>query len=253
MAYDSDGELLLLTPAGLVRVVDGKLGPPEALPWPASGGDLPKVRRILVDREGNRWVGTIGSGLLRFRRTPLIAYGSEEGLANSSFSALFQDREGRFWMGGDLLYWFYGSQFHLFPGIDNIRAISQTRDGAMWFGGYGGLFRWSGGVLKHFNIEAPAVRTIYEDAQGTLWIGTIMEDHPGGLYRLREGKFEQIPGISDVRKVVEDRQGGLWIGGLQGLWHFRDGKNVLYDQTAGLSNNAVYDIYQDHDQGRATK
>src|SRR6476646_6198945 len=246
MAYDSDGELLLLTPAGLVRVVDGKLGRPEALPWPASDGDLPKVRRLLVDREGNRWVGTIGSGLLRFRRTPLIAYGREEGLANSSFSALFQDREGRFWMGGDSLYWFYGSQFHLFPGISNIRAISQTRDGAMWFGGYGGLYRWRSGTLTHFDVDAPAVRTIHEDRQGTLWIGAIMEDRAGCLYRFRDGRLEQIPGISDVRTIQDDRDGSLWLGGLQGLSHITaSGNIVLYDQKQGLSNNAVYDIYQD--------
>jgi signal transduction histidine kinase/ligand-binding sensor domain-containing protein len=245
MAKDNDGELLLLTPAGLVRIVDGKLSPPEALPWPANGGDLPKVRRLMVDREGNRWVGTIGSGLLRFRRTPLTAYGSEEGLANSSFSALFKEREGRFWMGGDSLYWFDGGQFHLFPGIANIRAISQTREGDMWFGGYGGLYRWNSGVLTHFNVEAPAVRTIYQDEQGTIWVGAITEDHPGGLYRFSSGKLEQIPGISDVRKIIEDRNGDLWVGGLEGLWRLHDGKTELYNQKQGLSSNAVYDIYQD--------
>ena len=36
MATDTDGELLLLTPAGLVRAVDGRLSPPETLPLPAN-------------------------------------------------------------------------------------------------------------------------------------------------------------------------------------------------------------------------
>ena len=245
MAEDSDRELLLLTPAGLVRVVSGKLSPPEVLPWTPNGGDLPKLRSFLVDREGNYWVGTIGSGLFRFRRTPLTAYGSEEGLSNSSFSALFQDRQGRFWLGGDSLYWSDGRRFHLFPGVANVRAISQTREGDMWFGGYGGLYRWRSGVLTHFNIKAPAVRAIYQDRQGMLWIGGIMEDRRGGLYRFRDGKLEQIPGISDVRKIIEDQDGGLWLGGLEGLWHIHDGDTVLYDHKQGLSNDAVYDVYQD--------
>ena len=58
MAEDTNGELLLLTPAGLVRTVGGRLSSAEALPLPANTGELPKVRSLLVDREGNRWVGT---------------------------------------------------------------------------------------------------------------------------------------------------------------------------------------------------
>ena len=101
MATDTDGELLLLMPAGLVRAVDGRLSPPEALPLPANIGDVPKVLSLLVDREGNRWVGTVGRGLFRFRRAPLTAYGKDEGLSDSPFRAVFQDRDGRIWLGGD--------------------------------------------------------------------------------------------------------------------------------------------------------
>ena len=87
MAEDADGELLLLTPAGLVRIVNGRLSPPEALPLPANAGELLKVRSLLVDREGNLWFGTIGRGLIRLRRAPLTAYGKDEGLSDSNFSS----------------------------------------------------------------------------------------------------------------------------------------------------------------------
>ena len=52
-AMDSDGNLLLLTPAGLVRIVGAGLSPPQAVPLPANSGELPKARSLLVDREGN--------------------------------------------------------------------------------------------------------------------------------------------------------------------------------------------------------
>jgi PAS domain S-box-containing protein len=205
-----------------------------------------QTRNLLLDREGNVWVGTIAAGLVRFRPAPLTAYGKQEGLSDSSFSAVFQDREGRIWLGGDSLYWYDGREFHLLPGVANLRAVAQTRDGALWFGGYGGLHRWSSGVLQSIKVEAPAVRAIHEDRQGTLWVGAIMEDRPGGLYRLREDTLVQVPGISDVRDIVEDPgDGGLWVGGLQGLFHLRDGKATLYDQRQGLSSNAVLDIYRD--------
>jgi len=242
---DTDGELLLLTPAGLVRIVGGRVSPPETLSLPANGAELPKVRSLLADREGNLWVGTIGTGLTRLRRAPLTAYGKDEGLSDSSFSTVFQDREGRIWLGGDLLHWFDGHRFRPVPGVANILTIAQTRDGDLWFGGYGGLCRSRAGVLSCFKVEAPAVRTIYQDRQGTLWIGALTEERPGGLYRFRDGKLEQVPGISDVRTIAEDQNGGLWLGGLEGLRYVRGSKSVTYDRKQGLSSNIVSDIHQD--------
>ena len=245
MTEDADGELLLRTPAGLSRTVNGRLSPPEALPLPANAGELLKVRSLLVGREGNLWIGTIGTGLIRLRRAPLTAYGKDEGLSDSNFSSVFQDREGRIWLGGDLLYRFDGHRFHLVPGVADVLAIAQTRDGDVWFGGYGGLYRLRSGVLSHFNVNAPAVKIIFQDREGTLWIGGLREDRPGGLYRFREGKLEQVPGISDVRAIAEDRDGGLWLGGLAGLRYMRGSKILTYDQKQGLSSNSVYDIHQD--------
>jgi signal transduction histidine kinase/ligand-binding sensor domain-containing protein len=244
MAEDADGELLLLTPAGLCRIADGSLSPPEALTLPSNGQELLKVRSFLADREGNLWVGTIGRGLIRLRRAPLRAYGRDEGLSDSGFNAVFQDREGRVWLGGDSLYWFDGHRFHLFPGVTNVRAIAQTRDGDLWFGGYGGLQRWRLGVLSSFKIEAWPVRAIYQDREGALWIGALMEEHPGGLYRFREGKLDKVPGISDVNQIIEDRDGGLWVSGIQKLLYMRGSKTVVYDQKRGLPEHSV-DIHQD--------
>jgi len=245
MTENADGDLLLRTPAGLSRIVNGTLSPPEALPLPANAGELLKVRSFFVGREGNLWVGTIGRGLIRLRRAPLTAYGKNEGLSDSNFSSVFQDREGRIWLGGDLLYCFDGHRFDLVPGVADALAITQTRDGDLWFGGYGGLYRLRSGVLKHFNVDAPAVKIIFQDREDTLWIGALSEDRPGGLYRFREGKLEQVPGISDVRAIVEDRDGGLWLGGLAGLRYLRGSEVVTYDKKQGLSSNSVYDIHQD--------
>jgi len=242
---DADGELLLRTPAGLSHIVNGRVTAPEALPLPGNTDELLKVRSLLVDREGNLWVGTVGTGLIRLRRTPLTAYGKDEGLSDSNFSSVFQDREGRIWLGGDFLYWFDGHRFRQFPHLTNILSIAQTRDGSLWFGGYGGLYRLRSGVLTHFNINAPAVKIIFQDRDGTLWIGALTEERPGGLFRFRDGNLEEVPGISDVRAIVEDRDGGLWLGGLAGLSHMRGRKIVTYDKKQGLSSNSVYDLRLD--------
>ena len=244
MAEGADGELLLLTPAGLCRIENGSLGPPEAVPLPSNGRELLRVRSLLVDREGDLWVGTNGMGLVRLRQAPLRAYGKNEGLSNSGFNAVFQDRQGRIWLGGDSLYWFDGDRFHLLPGVANVRAITQTRDGDLWFGGYGGLHRYSSGVLSDFKVGAPDVRAIHQDREGTLWIGALMEEHPGGLYRFRGGELDKIPGISDVNQIIEDCNGGLWVAGVKELLYMRGDRIVRYDQKLGLPNRSV-DIHQD--------
>ena len=244
MAEDANGELVLFTPAGLVRTVGGRLSSAEALPLPSNGGELPKVRSLLVDREGNLWVGLIATGLVRLRPAPLTAYGKHEGLSDSSFNAVFQDREGRIWLGGDLLYWFDGHGFHLFPGVADTTAITQTRDGDLWFGGYGQLYRWRSGVLTRFKVEAFLVSGIYQDREGTLWIGGAKGDRPGGLYRFREGKLDQIPGISGVQDMTEDWNGGFWVMADEGLFHVRGGRITPYDQKQGPPRNVVH-FYQD--------
>ena len=234
----------MIVPAGLIRISGAaSIIAPEPLPWPSD--DAVKVRRLWADHEGNLWVGTIASGLIRFRRAPLTAYGSREGLADVGFNAVFRDREGRTWLGGDLLYRSDRQGFHLVPGLTNLRAIAQTRDGDLWFGGYGGLQRWRSGVLTPVPINARVVRAIYEDRRGTLWVGALMEDGPGGLYRRRGDRWEQVPGITDVRDIMEDRDGVLWVGGLQGLWRVRDEKTDLYNHEQGLANDAVYDVVSD--------
>ncbi len=244
MATDTDGEVVLLTPAGLVRAVDGRLSPPEVLPIPANIGDLPKVFSLVVDREGNRWVGTLATGLLRFRRAPVTAYGKDEGLSDLPFRAVFQDREGRIWLGGDSLYWFDGRQFHLFPGLADIHAIAQTNDGDLWFGGTGGLYRWRSGVLTRFRVEAPSVEEIRQDRQGTLWIIEQTYVRQGGLYRFREGQFERV--VPGGYHTVEDQDGGLWVAtGIPGLRYLHGGKTVLYDEGQGLPRRIVTQIYVD--------
>jgi len=244
MTDGADGNLLLLTPAGLVRTTGGALSAPEPLPLPANAGELPKVRSLLLDRDGNLWVGTIGSGLLRLRPAPLTAYGKNEGLSDSGFHTVFQDREGRIWLGGDQLYWFDGHRFHMLPGVANIISINQTRDGDLWFGGYGGLYRWRSGTLSHFEVEGSAVSVIFQDREGVLWIGAARENRPGGLFRLRDGKSERISGIPDANEIVEDRDGDLRVLSSDGMFRLRAGKALAENQLPSVPYHIV-SAYQD--------
>lgn len=75
---------------------------------------------------------------------------------------------------------------------NTVNAITQTHDGYLWFATFDGLVRFDG---VHFTIfdkgNSPGISnnrflTLCEDAQGTLWAGTV----EGGLLRYRDGIFK---------------------------------------------------------------
>ena len=126
IADDSVGNVIVIVPAGVIRISGAdSISVPEPLPWPSD--EAVKTRRATVDREGNLWVGTIASGLVRFRRAPLTAYGSREGLADVGFNAIFGDRDGNMWLGGDALYRSDRRGFH--HGGVRINQVQSNRSG----------------------------------------------------------------------------------------------------------------------------
>jgi signal transduction histidine kinase len=102
------------------------------------------------------------------------------------------------------------------------------------------LYRWRSGNLTNFKVEAPAVSVIYQDRAGTLWIGGLKQERPGGLYRFDQEKLEKIPGISDVHHMIEGPDGALWVGGLEGLFHLSSGKTGLDGQGDGTNKRVLY-------------
>jgi signal transduction histidine kinase/ligand-binding sensor domain-containing protein len=73
----------------------------------------------------------------------------------------------------------------------SVTAITQTPDGYLWIGTYNGLVRFDGVRFTTFDpANTPAlgharVRKLFVDARGTLWINT----YDGSLTTLRDGKF----------------------------------------------------------------
>src|SRR5258708_31599113 len=71
--------------------------------------------------------------------------------------------------------------------------------------------KWSTVTTPEFDGSKLAVVTLFKDAYGAIWIGTISD----GLYRLYQGKAEHFSsrdGLSGdmVWTMAEDREGTLW-------------------------------------------
>ena len=132
-----------------------------------------------------------------------------------------------------------------------VTAIVQTRDGYLWLGTQEGLVRFNGTHFFTFDKRnTPAfaashdVRALFEDPTGTLWIGTF----GGGLFRYDDGTFTAQAEIAgrQISTITADRKGLLWVG------TFDDGLYTLHDDTVvhhavdnGLASNFISTLHVD--------
>jgi len=110
---------------------------------------------------------------------------------------------------------------------NTIPAITQTRDGYLWFGTQSELVRFDG--VRFVVLENQrGVSDVISDRSGGLWWAST---GGGGLIRRTGGRsvtWTSRDGLpSDlVQEVFQDRDGTVWIGTTEGLACLRGGKIV---------------------------
>jgi len=208
--------------------------------YPANGpeGDDGSIWAILEDRDGRIWHG--GTVLcLRIEDDSCDTEGLPPALTATEgpgreIRLLMQDRTDAVWIGAGA-----GLYRHLDGNTERIDAAPaatirtglEREDGSIWFGSNGaGLFLWRDGSLHGVSgeLESGLIRSLYEDADGVLWVGT--EDR--GLLRLKIDDSTDPPTIIDQRRfgprqglwdnvihfVTEDDRGRLWMNSNRGVF-----------------------------------
>ena len=214
------------------------------------------TRSSLVDREGNLWVGTLGDGLIRWKKRQVSTITRADGLLADDINSIVEDSSGAIWIAGlGLARWKDGHitdqiQEPEFIGI--FYALQIDHNGVLWAGGSFGLASVVGGKLEIHRAKLTEreieVKSLFEDSKGQLWVGR----RGGGLQEYRDGKFityTRKDGLvnDDVRFITEDRAGALWIGTVGGLSRLKDGAFTNYTTLEGLSNNFVRAVFEDND------
>ena len=204
----TDGSLWVGTVSGLNRI------PPGAAQFQPVPGISTTVRVLRETSNHTLWIGTIGQGVYTLRAGVLDRMTAPAQLPSNTVLNLFEDSEGNLWIGTQ------AGMLRLSRSAMNILPLPQPNDAD--FG------------------------TVYQDHDGSLWIGSTH------LFHLRDGTVtpETLPGLSSahVRNVFRDRSGTLWVGtDGDGVYRLSAGSPVHLTTGEGLSNNFVRAFAQDRD------
>ena len=137
----------------------------------------------------------------------------------------------------------------------SINAITQTRDGYMWFGTVAGLLRFDGTEFKLIDLHSVAeLRTSYvtslaSSRSGGLWVG--LAHSAFGFYDGQSFSFRgaKEPGL-DVQSLLESRNGTLWLASQQLAAHLNPSGELETNLPSALFTNAnpnVKCVYEDRE------
>jgi signal transduction histidine kinase/ligand-binding sensor domain-containing protein len=146
----------------LLRVEQGRL---SSLELPKSVG-LVDVRVMVEDAAGALWIGTDGSGVLRWKDGQFGRFTRENGLGSDLIWALQPERDGSLWIGsfgGGLTRLKNGSAVTCttFNGLmdDVICFIADDGQGQYWMSSHQGVFRVAKNELNQF--ADGTIRTVH--------------------------------------------------------------------------------------------
>jgi len=193
------------------------------------------VRALLVDREGNVWVGTT-HGLDRFSEPSLeiplqvaenvkvVPQIADAGMAPA-------DDAGGLWVtnGADAVVRYQDGRMS--PPIirQKVETLLRAADGTVWFGGRKALWRERQGQLQSVASPGPDrdTQALAQDKSGGLWASILRS----GVFRLKDGAWTPYGGITALPRgtaitIVRDRRDRLWFSYPDGSVAVLDGERV---------------------------
>lgn len=194
-----------------------------------SAGTALKPTCVAADPQGGVYLGTVSDGLWHSTNDSFYAVTNNTPLRERLIRALQVTSDGGVWLGQEsprrLRRWRAGviTDFELPPGKHAPRAFAEDAQQTVWAAtSDGALVRVTGDQLSDETgrtlPEAPAIRSLYCTADGSLWIGYAER----GLGRMKAGRFflfERQHGLPEpyVSQILADAVGRLWLAGNRGV------------------------------------
>jgi ligand-binding sensor domain-containing protein len=177
------------------------------------------------------------------------AWQVRDGFTQGFIRSIAQTPDGYIWLGtGFGLFRFDGVRVeHWQPPLNGeqlpsnfIVCLHVARDGTFWIGTMDGLASWRDGRLTRYpDFAGLVILSIFEDRNGTVWVGNYSLTSPGKLCAI-DGTNVDCHGSSDalpkgVSFLYEDSHDVLWVVAPDGVWRWRPGPRRLYHMPFGTT------------------
>ena len=245
IALGPDGDVWAAGPGGVDRLEPGGAG---VDPGVAQLPDGVVATSLVVDAQGDLWVGTAGQGLYRVQDDVAEPLPGHPDLENAFVSVLMRDTHGALWIGtdGSGLFRHWDGQVERAPSRPEapthlVRDLLEDREGNVWMGLTGvGLGQLRDGLFDNHGmpegLSMNVALGIREAGDGSVWVAT-----PGqGVNRIQDdtvevyGRDEGL-GSNFAMTVAEDPDGAIWVGTIGGgLSRIRNGDVETFGTEHGL-------------------
>jgi len=221
MWFDRAGTMWLLSETHVARLAPGsKAADPRQQLAHDRGLSGMHPQTFYEDRDGTIWIGTV-AGLDQFRPNRVAPLPpAADNLAPVVTPALAPGADGLVWLSDDNHSWLTGRDgVRHGPEGPAFWSSARGRDGRLWLGGWGGI--WRAGDPQRTRIAAPVsagqndvrVDALAEDAGGALWAAFLnqpLQRHVPG-----SGRWDApYPGLPQARimALLSDSKNRLWVG-----------------------------------------
>lgn len=243
------------------------------------------IRKIIVDKEGRVWIGTLkGLNIYDPRKHLFEKYLHKPGEYNSlnynSIHDMVEDTQGNVWVGtyfgGVNIVEAAATKFEIYKNEDSknnissnvISSIVEDSKNNLWIGTEAeGLMYFNRKLKKIYtykndlrnttSISSNLVKIILKDKKNNIWVGLhngMLEkiiDNGKAFEHFKIGEEQTELDSEDITSLAEDDLGNIWIGKVQqGLYIFNKELHQVkkFEELFGnqkLSSNAITFLFQD--------
>jgi ligand-binding sensor domain-containing protein/signal transduction histidine kinase len=187
------------------------------------------VEAIVRDSRGFLWFCT-ADGLSRFDGASFTTYGTKDGLPSAYVNNIMESRSGVYWIAtnGGL------ARLNPYAGTEattDSRSVSREQGGVV-----SNARRLFTAYRVSDDPLSSRVNTLYEDRNGQIWLGTdgglfrlVLEGDGVSFQRSELEREPEQDRLVDVWQMVEDSEGSLWVATGKGIYRrLPDGRLLHY-------------------------
>ena len=183
------------------------------------------------------------------------AWGTEEGLPQSSVHAILQGKDGYLWVATEgglarfdgVSFMTYGRATDAAFDSDDICCLKLDADGSLLVGTASGWLHRKQGRFEKVAGEVPAsgvagrVQAVLVDREGLRWVGT---RHGLEVVDAKTGQAQEVPALNgdSVLCLFEDAEGDHWVGTETSGLHVL--RRLKFRGEAGLAGFAITSVVQ---------